>query len=158
MMALVFDCLVPPSTQATTSTYWPREGLLVLMYFYLSTFPYGIQTPRLHAAHVLLGALEGLLVLMSFYFSTFPYGIQTPRLHAAHILLGALANGGRRDLYEQLRAVLNPMQPTDCPRAPPFEEWSGMAGICDHTFCRCDAFDWLLYTVTQSSDVAHISF
>jgi len=49
-----------------------------------------------------------------------------------------------RELYEKIRALYNSIHPVECKLAPPFEEWTGMPGLCDHIFCRCSECECLL--------------
>ncbi len=48
-------------------------------------------------------------------------------------------SAGYDDKYEELRNAYNSVIDEDdvCSlRVPPTEKWSGMAGICEHVFCR----------------------
>ncbi|CAM9315888.1 unnamed protein product [Pylaiella littoralis] len=56
--------------------------------------------------------------------------------HTAHVQLWGLAVRGHREKYEELRAAYNPVRSAISPPAPPFEEWRGVADICNHAYCR----------------------
>ena len=60
------------------------------------------------------------------------------RLHPAHTHLWSLASGPHRERYEELRAVYNMVRPEGSKAAPPYEDWTGISDVCDHTgvFCR----------------------
>jgi len=44
------------------------------------------------------------------------------------------------DKYEELRNAYNSVIDEGDLRVPPKEEWRGMAGICEHVFCRYVGF------------------
>ncbi len=62
--------------------------------------------------------------------------LSSRRPHLVHCMLAA-SHVWERELYEKIRALYNSIHPVECNLAPPFEEWTGMRGFCDHIFCRC---------------------
>lgn len=61
------------------------------------------------------------------------------RAHWAHLMSAALVSldvPGAREMYDMLRGVYNPFRPNGSPPLPPLEEWRGMSGICEDTYCR----------------------
>ena len=59
------------------------------------------------------------------------------RRHIMHVVLGTLAEKGFEDKYSEIRKAYNSvMSRSWTPKAPPFEEWSGITEICNNAFCR----------------------
>ena len=59
------------------------------------------------------------------------------RPHLVHCMLAA-SHVWDRELYDKVRGMYNSVHPIGYKLAPPFEEWTGMRGLCNHIFCRCD--------------------
>lgn len=53
-----------------------------------------------------------------------------------HRALQTLAYCGAGELFGELRASFNRVKPADATAIPSLRDWTGIASICDHIFCR----------------------